>query len=308
VLAVDGASFRLNEGETLGIVGETGCGKSTLARSILGLVRPPGEVDAQCIRYRNRELSGISRREWRQLRGSEIGFIPQNPFGALSPVMRISDQFHHVLKAHGNLSRQARWQEAATMLDRVGIHEPERVLRGYVHELSGGMAQRTVISMALILSPRLIVADEPTTGLDVSVQKQILELVVDLKQNTGSSMILVSHDLGVVAQYCDKVAVMYAGRIIEIGTVFDVLKRSAHPYTIALLAAVPKPGSELQSLSGTVPDLREPLLGCAFYERCPYRMDPRCENERPEMRLVGDSHWVATFCDVSHFRKESAKG
>ena len=298
VRAVDDVSFRLEEGETLGIVGETGCGKSSLARSILGLVPPPGRVEAKRIRYRHIELSSFSSRSWRRLRGSEIGFIPQNPFGALSPVIRINDQFRHVLRAHQSLSRRACRSEAAKMLERVRIRDPERVLRGYAHELSGGMAQRTVIAMALVLTPRLIVADEPTTGLDVSVQRQILELVAELKRDAGSSMILVSHDLGVVAQYCDRIAVMYAGRIVEMGTVLDVLRAPAHPYTTALVSAVPKPGTELESLGGTVPDLREPISGCAFFDRCPHRMDPRCENERPMLREVGVDHWAATFCDI----------
>ena len=160
------------------------------------------------------------------------------------------------------------------------------------------MAQRTVIAMALVLTPRLIVADEPTTGLDVSVQRQILELVAELKRDAGSSMILVSHDLGVVAQYCDRIAVMYAGRIVETGTVLDVLRAPAHPYTTALVSAVPKPGTKLESLGGTVPDLREPISGCAFFDRCPHRMDPRCDNERPMLREVGIDHWAATFCDI----------
>jgi oligopeptide/dipeptide ABC transporter ATP-binding protein len=289
--AVNGISFDVPRGQIVGVVGETGCGKSVTIRSLLGLVRPPGKVVGGQAHFGGRDLLALRPGELRAVRGREIGFVAQNPFSALNPVMRIERQFFAVIAAHEGRSaaRRTTRRRALAALAAVGIAGPERVLDGYPHQLSGGMAQRVVIAIAMILDPQLVIADEPTTGLDLTVQRQILDLMSDLVREGHRSMLLVTHDLGVVAQYCDQVVVMYAGTVVEDGPVRKVLKDPIHPYTRALLAAIPRRGHELVHLKGRLPDLVNYPVGCPFAERCPF-VAAICRTEAPEPRAVGGDH------------------
>ena len=286
VHAVNGVSFELREGELVGVVGETGCGKSVTARSIMGLIRIPGRIVSGNIRFEGTELTGMNAKQLRATRGARLSFIPQNPWGSLNPTMRIERQFRNVLQAHSNVSRDKAHHLALAMLQSVGIAGPERVLRGYPHELSGGMAQRVVIAISLVLGPKLVIADEPTTGLDVTIQRQILDMVVELLERDRRTMLLVTHDLGVVAQYCHRAIVMYAGKVVEEGRVREVFRNPAHPYTAALLGAIPRPGKPLYPLRGTVPDLIDYPEGCPFLDRCDQGFEP-CAGVAPELRDLG---------------------
>ncbi len=297
VYAVNGVSFSVGRGETVGLVGETGCGKSATVRAIIGLLKNPGRVVSGSVRLDDKDLIGMPSRQLRQVRGVRIGFVPQNPFGALNPILRIERQFGNVIRAHRRTDKTEIRATALKMLDAVGIADPEGILRGYAHELSGGMAQRVVIALAMVLDPPLIVADEPTTGLDLTIQRQILDLIKEITATEQRSMLLVTHDIGVVAQYCTRALVMYAGQVVESGRVQTVLKQPAHPYTEALLAAVPRRGKRLVAAPGTVPTLLQPPQGCFFYDRCRYRSDPRCATETPTLREVGPDHWAAVHYD-----------
>jgi oligopeptide/dipeptide ABC transporter ATP-binding protein len=292
VHAVNGISFQMREGELVGLVGETGCGKSVTARSILGLIRPPGRIAEGRIVYDGNDLRQLSRRDFRKLRGTGISFVPQNPWGALNPILRIERQFRNVIRAHTDASRQECWDMSLAMLQKVGIQGPERILKGYAHQLSGGMAQRVVMAISLVLSPRLVIADEPTTGLDVTIQRQILDMIIELLEEERRAMLLVTHDLGVVAQYCHRVIVMYAGKIVEEGPVSEVFVTPAHPYTQALLAAIPRPGHQLVSLRGRVPSLVDYPTGCPFKDRCDHAFEP-CQTDEPLLRdLAGIRHFA----------------
>ena len=300
VHAVNDVTLAVTSRESVGVVGETGSGKSTMVRAILGLIRSPGEVTADQLRFNGTDLRNLAERHWRQIRGVEIGFIPQNPFSALSPVVRIGRQFTNLIRSHRSVSRKESISQAEEMLRRVGIRDPERVLDGYVHELSGGMAQRVIIAMVLILQPRLIVADEPTTALDVTVQRQILDLIGGMARSRQMAMLLVSHDLGVIAQYCDRVAVMYAGTIVEVGSAVDVLLSPAHPYTEALVSAASIGRGRGLHENSAMPNPLNVSARCSFFERCPYKSDRRCAEEVPPLREVTPSHWAATFCDLGN--------
>lgn len=289
VRAVNHVSFEVRPGEIVGIVGESGCGKSATIRALLGLMPPPGHVVAGSAMFSGVDLIAASQRTLRSLRGSEIGFVAQNPFGALNPILSIREQFHNVIRAHrGRVSKSEMNEFAESALVSVGISGPRRVLDGHAHELSGGMAQRVVIALALLLDPALVIGDEPTTALDVTLQRQILDMVRARVIEGGRSMLLVTHDVGVVAQYCDRVVVMYAGQVIERGTVTEVLGAPAHPYTQALLGSVPRRGKPLEALAGRVPDLVDYPPGCPFAARCP-DVHERCHGENPGPRLLGDS-------------------
>jgi oligopeptide/dipeptide ABC transporter ATP-binding protein len=279
VHAVNGVSFDVPAGGFVGIVGESGSGKSVTINTILGLIRSVRTRSSGTAMFEGGDLVSMRSRDLRRLRGARIGFIAQNPFGALNPVIPISRQFENVVRAHTRLDRKAIRLRALQMLDKVGIRQPERVLDGYAHELSGGMAQRVVIAIALMLDPALIVADEPTTALDMTVQKQIMELISELARERGTSMVIVTHDLGVVANYCDNVVVMYCGRVMEDGPVGEVFARPFHPYTSALLRSVPRPGQELETLPGKLPPLNAEPRGCLFRDRCVHRMSV-CETQR----------------------------
>lgn len=268
VHAVNGVSLSVRQGELVGVVGESGCGKTVMLRSILRLVRPPGRIVSGTVRLDGVDLLDLPLARLRQIRGAQIGFVGQNPFGALNPVLTIRNQFANAVRAHRELSVPEINELARQTLSDVGIREADRVLDGYAHELSGGMAQRAVIGIVLSLSPRIILADEPTTALDVTVQRQLLDLLVRLMREQRRSLLIVTHDLGVVAQYCQRVMVMYAGKIVEAGRVADVFGQPAHPYTKALLRAVPRPGKKLTELRGTVPDLINYPIGCPFASRC----------------------------------------
>lgn len=298
VHAVNGVDLSVGRGELVGIVGESGCGKSATIRSIIGLLRPPGRVVAGTAMFDGKDLLAMPDRRRRRLLGDRIGFVPQNPFGSLNPVMRIDRQFLRVIREHTSMSRAEARDLAGAMLDRAGIADPRRVLGGYAHQLSGGMAQRTVLAIAMSLDPDLVIADEPTTGLDVTVQRQILDLTVELLERDDRAMLLVTHDLGVVAQYCSRVVVMYAGKVVEHGPTAEVFGRPRHPYTELLLRAVPRPGQPLVTARGRIPDLVDYPQGCPFYERCDHRDDPRCETEEPPLREVAPGHHAATFYDI----------
>ncbi|MFK4295805.1 ABC-type dipeptide/oligopeptide/nickel transport system ATPase component [Arthrobacter sp. GAS37] len=260
VRALHGVSFEVQDNEIVGIVGESGSGKSTVVRSITKLLMPPGKVSAGNVTFAGRSLLDLPEREMRQIRGKEIGFIAQNPFSALNPVTRIEKQFANIAKAHGVKVDASERSRALQLLESTGVRDPERVMRGYAHELSGGMAQRVVIAMALYLNPQLVIADEPTTALDLTVQRQVLDTLRRLTVESGRSMLIVTHDLGVVAAYCNRVLVMYRGNIVEQGLVDDVFVRPQHPYTISLLNSVVRPEDETPYVPGEAeaPDIAEP--------------------------------------------------
>lgn len=297
VVAVDDVSFHVGRGEMVGILGESGCGKSTAARSILRLIRPPGRIVGGSIMFDGEDLLAMKPDDLRRTRGRRIGLIPQNPFAALNPVLTVERQFLNALRAHesSRKDRHASVGSITDILQEVGMRDIRRVLRSYPHELSGGMAQRSVIALTMVLGPELVIADEPTTGLDVTVQRQVLDLVASLFAGGQRSMLLVTHDLGVVAQYCMRVIVMYAGQVVEIGPVHEVMTRPGHPYTRMLIKAVPREGRDLVSIDGSPPDLIDPPLACPFHARCDRRDDPRCATERPSLREVSDGHFVRSF-------------
>ena len=273
LLAADRISLRIEKNQTLGLLGESGCGKSVTLRSILGIVPYPGEVIAGRILWQGRDLLGYSSRELEQVRGKEISMIFQDPTSCLNPVFTIRDQITETLKIKMKLSAREASQRAVELLDHVGIPSPEQRLELYPHQLSGGMRQRVMIAIAIATQPKLLLADEPTTALDVTIQDQILNLLASLRKETGMAMILVSHDVGVVAQNCDLVAVMYAGRIMEFGMASAVMQAPRHPYTRGLLSAVPileREGTRrlLTSIPGQPPNLADLPPGCPFQPRC----------------------------------------
>jgi oligopeptide/dipeptide ABC transporter ATP-binding protein len=273
VHAVDGVSFRLEQGRTLGLVGESGCGKSVTATSILRLVpRPPGRILGGAIRLNGVDILGLPAVELPKLRGKDIAMIFQDPMTSLNPVFTVEKQIDEVLKLRFGLEKAAAHARAIEVLKRVDIADPSARLAHYPHELSGGMKQRVMIAMALLCEPQLLIADEPTTALDVTIQAQILHLIRQLQQNTGTAVLFITHDMGVVAEMCDEVAVMYAGRVVEQGGVIDIFKRSRHPYTRGLLRSLPQKGgtkkSALQTIEGVVPSLLNLPPGCRFAERC----------------------------------------
>jgi peptide/nickel transport system ATP-binding protein len=292
VRAINGVNLQINEGEFFGLVGETGCGKSVTASAILDLVRNPGRIESGKIFFKGEDLLAMNKKRLRDtIRGREITMIMQHPIAALNPVMRIQEQIAEVL-AHDMSKREAR-KAVIERLAEVNIPEPERVARYYPHQLSGGMAQRVMIAMMLSSEPSLLIADEPTTALDVSVQAQVLTLLSELVKKKHSSVLLITHDMSVVAEVCDRVGVMYAGDIAETGDVRDVIFNPRHPYTRGLMQAIPSEDrTELQGIPGTVPGLVNPPPGCRFHPRCPYVME-RCKQEKPAARTVGEGHTVA---------------
>jgi oligopeptide/dipeptide ABC transporter ATP-binding protein len=292
VRAINGVNLQINEGEFFGLVGETGCGKSVTASAILDLVRNPGRIESGKIFFKGEDLLAMNKKRLRDtIRGREITMIMQHPIAALNPVMRIQEQIAEVL-VHDMSKREAK-KAVIDRLAEVNIPEPERVARYYPHQLSGGMAQRVMIAMMLSSEPSLLIADEPTTALDVSVQAQVLTLLRELVKKKHSSVLLITHDMSVVAEVCDRVGVMYAGDIAETGDVRDVIFNPKHPYTRGLMQAIPSEDrTELQGIPGTVPGLVNPPPGCRFHPRCPYVME-RCKQEKPAARTVGEGHTVA---------------
>jgi oligopeptide/dipeptide ABC transporter ATP-binding protein len=291
--AVDGVSLSVGVGETVGVVGESGCGKSVTALSILRLVRPPGRIeDGSVMRFEGRDLLGLGEREMQHVRGNRIAMVFQEPMTALNPVFTIGDQIGEVGRIHAGMSKREAWAKAIEMLKVVGIPAPEQRAGEYPHQLSGGMRQRVVIAMALVMNPALVIADEPTTALDVTIQAQILELLADLTRRLGTSVLLITHDLGVVAENCTRVIVMYAGEVVEEATTIDLFARAHHPYTEGLLGAMPRVGGEkdrLATIPGTVPPPTNWPDGCRFRDRCPYSWE-RCETEHPPLYQIGGGH------------------
>jgi peptide/nickel transport system ATP-binding protein len=300
VRAVDGVSYAVSAGETLAVVGESGCGKSVTALSVLGLVAsPPGKVVGGSIRFRGKNLLECSEKEMRSIRGNEISMIFQEPMSSLNPVLTIGQQVSEPLMVHQGLSRAAAKVRAVEMLNMVHIPAAARRVNEHPHQLSGGMRQRVMIAMALACEPQLLIADEPTTALDVTIQAQILELMQELKQRLGTAIILITHDLGVVAEMAQRVVVMYAGRKVEEAPVKALFARPLHPYTRGLMGAIPKLGSRhgantrLTEIPGMVPSLRgNRLNGCPFAPRCPLAMQ-QCVEVEPLLRELGPGHTVA---------------
>ena len=291
--AVENVGFSLDRGKIIGIVGESGCGKSVTATSILRLVSPSVcEIDAGSeILFNGEDLSKAPEARMREIRGSEISMIFQDPMTSLNPVYRISDQMMEMLRTHDRtISRQDALARCVEMLRRVGIPSPEQRVKEYPHQLSGGMRQRVMIAMALLCDPKLLIADEPTTALDVTIQAQILRIIRRLTQEMDTAVILITHDMGVIAETADYVMVMYAGKSVEYGTAEDIFDRPMHPYTVGLLSSIPKLGSgqeeRLYTIEGTVPGLDEMPEGCRFCTRCPY-VEERCRQADPGMRRSG---------------------
>jgi oligopeptide/dipeptide ABC transporter ATP-binding protein len=280
--AVNKVSFTVSAGETLCIVGESGSGKSVTALSLIRLVPPPGRIAGGTVHFNGRDLLSVSERDMQRIRGAEIGFVFQEPMTALNPVMTIGSQIEETLRAHDRATRRTARAKAVELLDAVSVPEPQRRVSEYPHQLSGGLGQRALIAMALACEPRLLIADEPTTALDVTIQAQILELLRTMQQKLGLAVLLITHDLGVVAEMADRVAVMYAGRIVEHAPVKDLFADPKHPYTRGLLASIPggAPGTRLKAIQGTVPPLGALPPGCSFTPRCPSRFEP-CPTAHP---------------------------
>ncbi|MDZ4165871.1 MAG: ABC transporter ATP-binding protein [Smithellaceae bacterium] len=297
VKALDGIDLELLPGDTLGIVGESGCGKTVLAQSIMRLVpTPPGRIVAGRISFNGTDLLRIRPHEMRAVRGREISMIFQEPMTSLNPVFRIGDQVGEVLRIHNEISRRDSLDQATEHLRQVGIPSPETRIRDYPHQLSGGMRQRVMIAMALACKPKLLIADEPTTALDVTIQAQILELIDRMKGETGASVIMITHDLGVIAETARQVAVMYAGKVVEYALVDQIYSSPLHPYTMGLLQSIPRFDSETRDtrlcpIPGVVPNLYELPRGCAFQERCHEVMD-MCKEEMPQLLPHGTDQLV----------------
>lgn len=299
VRAVDGVSFSVEPGATVGIVGESGCGKSVTALSIMRLLpQPMGQINGGRIMFDGRDLTKLSIEEMEKIRGNDIGMVFQEPMTALNPVHTIGRQLTEVLLLHKHISDDAAIREAVEILDQVGIPSPDVRMGEYPHQLSGGMRQRVVIAMALACKPRLLIADEPTTALDVTIQAQILELIKNLQRDMGMSVILITHDLGVIAETCDSVVVMYAGKVAESGNVYQLFDTPKHPYTKGLLASIPtletRPKSKLSIIEGMVPGLMDLPAGCRFANRCPYHK-PFCDEANPHIETVEQEHQVACY-------------
>jgi oligopeptide/dipeptide ABC transporter ATP-binding protein len=297
--AVDDVSFHVNKGEVLGIVGESGCGKSVTAQSIMRLIPvPPGRIEKGKILFSNVDIVGLSMEQMRSIRGNRISMIFQEPMTSLNPVYTIGNQISEMFILHQNLSKKQSWARSIEMLKKVQIPAPEKRVYEYPHQLSGGMRQRAMIAMALSCNPEILIADEPTTALDVTIQAQILDLMVQLKEDYETSVIMITHDLGVIAEIAERVIVMYAGKIVEEGATQDIFEETKHPYTQGLLKSIPKLGARaqhgrrrLREIKGIVPSLYDLKVGCSFAPRCPQVMD-QCRKQMPELVETKKSHSV----------------
>ena len=296
--AVDGVSYHVSRGETLGVVGESGCGKSVTALSILRLIpSPPGKIVSGEIIFEGQNLLDLPLDKMREIRGNHIYMIFQEPMTSLNPVFAIGSQLSKVFILHQNLSKKAAKKRSIEMLEACEIPSPERIMREYPHQLSGGMRQRAMIAMALGCNPEVLIADEPTTALDVTIQAQILDLILRLKSEFGMAMILITHNLGIVAKAARRVVVMYAGEKVEEADVSSLFERPRHPYTIALMNSIPVLGRSekfLEEIKGVVPTPYRSIQGCKFADRCPEAME-RCQRERPQLKETGKGHLVACF-------------
>ncbi|MGX9135924.1 ABC transporter ATP-binding protein [Rummeliibacillus sp. JY-2-4R] len=295
VQAVRGVTFDLHEGETLAIVGESGCGKSVTSNAIMGLIpQPPGRITNGRVFFKGKDLTKLDKRALRKIQGVDISMIFQDPMTALNPTLTVGEQLTDGLRTHKSIGKDEAYKKAIEILNLVGISNPHERLKQYPHQFSGGMRQRIVIAIALICEPTLLIADEPTTALDVTIQAQILELFEEIQEKTGVSIILITHDLGVVAKIADRIAVMYAGKVIEIGTKREIFYEPTHPYTKGLLHSVPRLDlleEELEPIEGTPPDLFAPPKGCAFAARCPYAMEV-CDYAQPKATYLTLSHYT----------------
>lgn len=305
--AVDGVSFSLRKGEILGIVGESGSGKSVTVSSIMRLLpQPIGKIVDGQILFDGKDLVKISERDMLDIRGKDISMIFQDPMTSLDPVFTIGSQIIEVINVHQKIDYAKAKDMSIKALEMVGIPEPEKRFNSYPHEFSGGMRQRVIIAMAIVSRPQIIIADEPTTALDVTVQAQVLGLLKELKDEIDTSIILITHNLGVVWSMCDSVMVMYAGKTVEYASVYELYENPSHPYTIGLLSSIPKlsgdPNQPLEMIPGVPPDLRLTGIGCNFKDRCKYAQEI-CEKETPDIRNIGDNHLVAC-----HFNKDELNG
>jgi oligopeptide transport system ATP-binding protein len=302
VKAVRGVSYDLREGETLGLVGESGCGKSVTALSLMRLIpNPPGKVVKGEVIFEGRDLMKLSEEEMRQVRGNKMAMIFQEPMTSLNPVLSIGNQLAEPMEVHKGMSKEDALKQAVNLLTQVQIPEGESRLKAYPHLFSGGMRQRVMIAMGLGCNPKMIIADEPTTALDVTIQAQLLELMKNLTRDHGTALMVITHNLGVVARYADRVNVMYAGRIVEKGSARDIYGDTRHPYTLGLMASVPRLDQDTKKklipIEGQPPDLLHIPAGCSFRARCNYAIE-RCQVEEPELTEVGDNHEVACWIDV----------
>lgn len=308
--AVDGVSFTLHKGETLGIVGESGCGKSMTSLSLLKLVpTPPGKIINGEILLNNTDLLKLSDEELRKIRGNKISMIFQEPMTSLNPVLTVGEQIAETIRLHQGLSRKEAWQQAVEMIRLVGIPAPEKRAKQEPYQLSGGMRQRIMIAMALACKPDVLIADEPTTALDVTIQAQIIDIIRNLQQQLGMSIIFITHDLGVVAEICDKIAVMYAGQVVEEGSTDSLFEKPLHPYTNGLIQSLPKlyeDQEELSTIHGTVPSPYHYPIGCRYAERCPFATE-LCREQQPELIMVEQDKKVRCWMYSDEWQGQSAK-
>jgi peptide/nickel transport system ATP-binding protein len=310
LIALDGLSFDIAPGEVLGVVGESGAGKTLTGLAVIGLLDPPGHVAGGEIRFDGKRIDNLPPARMRALRGRRIGMIFQDPLTSLNPLLRVGDQLTETILAHMSLTRRQARERAVAWLGEVGIPSPAKRIDGYPHEFSGGMRQRVVIALALCAEPALIIADEPTTALDVSVQAQIIAVLKKVTRIHGAAVMLITHDMGVIAEMADRVAVMYAGRIVEIGAIGDVARRPLHPYAVGLMAAIPTleaRAGRLAQIPGTMPRLSAIPRGCAFNPRCP-RVFDRCQAERPPLIAVGDRGAACWLYDAEVARAAVSAG
>ncbi len=291
LIAVDDVSFEIKAGEVLGVVGESGAGKSLTGAAIIGLLEPPGRISGGEVRLAGKRIDNLAQEQIRQIRGREVGMVFQDPLTSLNPLFRVGEQLIETLQTHADLDEKSARKQAIDWLAEVGIPSPEVRIDQYPHQFSGGMRQRVVIALALCANPKLIIADEPTTALDVSIQAQIISLLKRLCREHGTAVMLITHDMGVIAETADRVAVMYAGRLVEIGEARKVIQNAKHPYTLGLMGSIPTIGDteeELRQIQGSMPRLAEIPEGCAFNPRCPNVSD-RCRKNRPELQSVDES-------------------
>ena len=307
VKAVDDVSFHVDKRESLGLVGESGCGKSVTALSVMRLIKePPGKIVQGEIDFKGIDLLQLPLHRMRSIRGNRISMIFQEPMTSLNPVYTIGNQIAEMFALHQKLGNKESWDSSVEMLRKVQIPSPEKRAREYPHQLSGGMRQRAMIAMALACNPEILIADEPTTALDVTIQAQIIDLILQLREEIDTAVLIITHDLGVIAEIAQRIAVMYAGKMVEAGQAFTIFEEPQHPYTRGLLGSVPKIGERskgggryLQEISGIVPNLYELPGGCSFHPRCPEAM-AICRKETPELIDLGESHWVRCWRCLDH--------